>query len=84
MPGLISCTVVLAELSFIRSIAIPKFGCPGIPSSSHNWVLGAVSSSEWHGFQYPPGFGQRVCRVRGKGTASQTLTKPLPVMRVGG
>jgi hypothetical protein len=43
-----------------------------------------VVASEWHGFQYPPGFGRRVCRVRGKGTTSQTLTKPVPLRRVGG
>jgi hypothetical protein len=38
-----------------------------------------IAFSEWHGFPYLPRFGQRVCRVRGKGMASQTLTKPLPV-----
>jgi hypothetical protein len=30
-------------------------------------VMGVMVGSEWHGFPYLPGFGQRVCRVRGKG-----------------
>jgi hypothetical protein len=42
-----------------------------------------LTSSEWHGFQYPPRFSLRVCKVRGTGTDSQTLTKPIPLRRVG-
>ena len=47
------------------------------------WIYGHLVISDWHGFQYLPGFGPWVCLGMGAGTTSCTHAKPIPIGRVG-
>ena len=55
-----------------------------VPTLIFSWTFCASICSEWQGFTYPWGYGQRVCEGKGKGMNFPTLHIPLPLRRVQG